>query len=164
MCLDFFQLACQEPAITSAEFGLCDDQNGGRAYTDILDHNKWIATVKNNKELSIIFTAIDKCVIQDNEYPGRGRCDCMLTTSKHLYFVELKDKFPPWQAEAIEQLESTVQFLLESNHDISQFKLRKAYASNKKRDQFVVIDNETNASFFRRTSFRLDIQAEVVML
>jgi hypothetical protein len=164
MSLDFFQTKCQEPALNNIEFGLCDDQNGGKAYTDIHDQDRWIATVKNDNLQSIVFTAIDKCVIKDHEFIGRGRCDCMLTTTKHLYFVELKNKYPPWQSEAIEQLESTIQFLLSSKHDISQFKLRKAIASNKRRDAFVVIDNETNNSFFRRTSFRLDIQAEVVIL
>jgi hypothetical protein len=164
MSLDFFQTKCQEPALNNIEFGLCDDQNGGKAYTDLVDRNKWIATVVNDNQQSIVFTAIDKCVIKDHEYRGRGRCDCMLTTTKHLYFVELKNQEPPWQSEAIGQLESTIQFLLASKHDIIQYKLRKAFASNKKRDAFVVIDNEFNKGFFKRTTFRIDIQAEVVIL
>ena len=163
MSLDFFQNECQEPALSNIEFGLCDDENGGIAYTDIANSNKWIATVKNDSQQPIVFTAVDKCVLFDNEYIGRGRCDGMLTTNNHLYLVELKNQIPPWQSHAIEQLESTIQFLLD-NHDISLYKKRKAFASNKKRDAFVVIDNEFNMSFYRRTTFRIDIQAEIVII
>ncbi len=76
--------------------------------------------------------------------------------------VELKNQEPPWQSHAISQLESTIGFLIE-NHDISQFKKRKAFACNKRRDTFVVIDNEFNKQFFQRTSFRIDLQAEIVI-
>lgn len=86
----------------------------------------------------------------------------MLTTENHLYFVELKNQEPPWQTHAIEQLYSTIQIFME-NHDISSYKKRKAFASNKKRDRFVVINNEFNKSFFRRTKFRIDIQTEIVI-
>jgi len=163
MSLNFFQNICQESALNNTEFGLCDDQNGGKAYTDTIDRSKWIAMVKNNNQQSVVFTAVDKCVIFDNEYKGRGRCDGMLTISDHLYLVELKNQDPPWQAHAIDRLESTIHFLLE-NHDISQYKIRKAFASNKKRGAFVVIDNEFNKSFYRRTTFRIDIQAEIVII
>ena len=163
MSLDFFQIKCQEPALSNIEFGLCDDENGGVAYTDTIDMSKWIATVKNDSQQSVVFTAIDKCVLFDNEFSGRGRCDGMLTTNDHLFLVELKNQVPPWQSHAIEQLESTIQFLLD-NHDISGYKKRKAFASNKKREIFVVIDNEFNISFYRRTTFRIDIQAEIVII
>jgi hypothetical protein len=163
MSLDFFKQKCQESSRKNIEFGLCDDQNGKVAYSDIADSNKWIATVKNENQQEIVFTAIDKCVLLDNEFRGRGRCDGMLTSSDLLYFVELKNQKPPWQSDAIEQLESTIQFLLE-NHDISQYKKRKAFACNKQRDKFVVIDNEFNKSFLRQTTFRIDIQAEIVII
>lgn len=163
MTLDFFQNKCQEPALSLEEFGLCDDQNGQKAYTNIDDRNRWIATVKNNSGLEVVFTAIDKCVLFDYQYEGRGRCDGMLTTLKHLYLVELKDQEPPWQTNAINQLESTIQ-LLRDNHNLDQYKLRKVFASNKKRDKFVVIDNEFSRSFYKRTTFRIDIQAEIVVL
>jgi len=163
MSLNFFQGKCQESPRRNIEFGLCEDQNGTKAYTDITDSDKWIATVKNENQLELVFTAIDKCVLLDNEFEGRGRCDGMLTSSNLLYLVELKNQEPPWQSDAIGQLESTIQFLLES-HDIRQYKKRKAFACNKKRDIFVVIDNEYNMSFLRRTSFRIDIQAEIVII
>ena len=61
------------------------------------------------------FTAIDKCVLNDDEEPGRGRCDGMLTSdsNEHIYFVELKNEAKGWRTEAIKQLESTVQFFIE---------------------------------------------------
>ncbi|MBK7337466.1 MAG: hypothetical protein IPJ00_15465 [Saprospirales bacterium] len=76
----------------------------------------------------------------------RGRCDGMLTTDTHLYLVELKNLAPPWQSQAIDQLDSTIQFLID-NHDISQYKREKHLPAIKKRDKFVVVDNEFNKAF-----------------
>jgi hypothetical protein len=163
MSLNFFRDDCQYQPITLDSFGLCDNQGGTKAFPDTANPDTWIAEVKNENNLQIIFTAIDKCVLQDNEFEGRGRCDGMLTAENHLYLVELKNQEPPWQSDAIKQLESTIQFLVD-NHDISQYKKRKAFASNKKRDKFVVIDNEFNKAFYRRTTFRIDIQAEIVLI
>ena len=163
MSIDFFKADCQYPPIRSVLFGLCDPQTGKKAYPDTDNHETWIATVKNDNENDVVFTAIDKCVLFDHEYPDRGRCDGMLTTDQHLYLVELKEQVPPWQSHAKEQLLSTIQFLLDT-HDISQFKKRKAFACNKKRAAFVEIDNEENAKLFHETGFRLDIQAEVLIL
>ncbi len=41
------------------------------------DQTKWIATVNNDRNKNLTFTAIDKCVIKDEEEPDRGRCDGM---------------------------------------------------------------------------------------
>lgn len=41
--MNFFKPDCQEPTINESEFGLCDDQNGTKAYTNIDDQTKWIA-------------------------------------------------------------------------------------------------------------------------
>ena len=163
MSLNFFKADCQYPSIGANTFGLCDNQDGTKAYPNTTNPNTWIAEVKNDNNLQIVFTAIDKCVLYDYEFKGRGRCDGMLTTDNHLYLVELKNQDPPWQSHAIDQLESTIKFLTD-NHDISQYKKRKAFACNKKRDKFVVIDNEFNKEFYRRTSFRVDIQAEIVVI
>lgn len=162
MNLNFFKRDCQDKPIIEKRFGVCNDQKGKKAYTNFDRPKLWIAEVKNENELEVVFTAIDKCVLFDNEHLGRGRCDAMLTTSNHLYLVKLKNQDPPWQSNAIEQLKSTIQFLLD-NHDISKYKKRKALACNKKREKFVVIDNEFNKSFYRCTTFRIDIQAEIVI-
>lgn len=163
MSLDFFKTDCQSPAITVSSFGLCDDQNGTKAYPDTKNPDTWIAEVKNDTHLDIIFTAVDKCVLNDNEHIGRGRCDGMLTTNNHLYLVELKNERKDWQSGAVEQLISTIQFLLD-NHDISKYKKRKAFACNKKHKVFAETDNEINLTLFRQTGFRLDIQAEIVVI
>lgn len=164
MSLNFFDIECQFPPITSVSFGLCDNEDGGRAYPDMENSDLWIATVKNENNLEIVFTAIDKCVLKDDhQYIGRGRCDGMLTTDRHLYLVELKNQETHWQTQAIAQLESTIEFLL-SNHDLRKFSKRKVFACNKKKDRFVVIDNEFNKAFLRRTGFRIDIQTEIVVM
>ena len=80
--MDFFQPACQSGPFQQARFGLCDDQNTTPAYVDTEHPEKWVATVENPAGQPVIFTAIDKCVIQDAELPSQGRCDGMLTTPK----------------------------------------------------------------------------------
>lgn len=163
MSLDFFKAECREPSLNNNLFGLCDDQDGSKAYTNINDPTKWIATVKNEKNKILVFTAIDKCVINDNEQIGRGRCDCMLSSDEHIFFIELKDKLPPWQKEAKDQLESTIQFFID-NHDITIYKHKKVFACNKKVNKFVVIDSEENRQFFRKYKFRLDLQSEIIIV
>ena len=143
-------------------FGLCDDQDGGKAYTNFDDHSKWIATVKNDNKLNLTFTAIDKCVIKDDEEPGRGRCDCMLTSTEHLYFVELKVVSKGWLTDAIGQLESTIKFFNEFH--TTSFKHKKAFVCNKSHRHFQEIDNEFNLRFFKNYGFRIDVQAQIIMV
>lgn len=163
MSLDFFNKACQEGPITESEFGLCDDRPGRPAYVNLDNQDSWIAKVKNDSKQEVVFTAIDKCVLNDQDFPGRGRCDGMLTTSRLLYLVELKEQEPPWQSDALSQLMSTIEFL-EENHNISQYKVRKVFACNKKRDQFIAFDNEDSQRFVKETTFRKDFQTEIIIL
>ncbi|TAE49727.1 MAG: hypothetical protein EAZ89_13760 [Bacteroidetes bacterium] len=163
MNMDFFSDSCREAPRTEQKFGLCDDIPGGRAYSDHSDPAKWLATVVNQNEIAVVFTAIDKCVIQDHDEPGRGRCDGMLTADHLLYMVELKDRTPPWQADAIQQLESTILFLKE-HHDIQAFTYKKAFACNKQSGKFVTLDNEANLRFFRKHGFRLDLQSDILIV
>ena len=161
--MNFFDIGCQYGPVNYTSFGICDDQNTTKAYITDVNPETWVAVVKNDKQKNLIFTAIDKCVIHDDEEIGRGRCDGMLTTIDLLYLIELKEKDPPWRNEAIEQLKSTIIFL-RANHDLSKFKHKKAFACNKKRNAFVVIEHEESLAFFREYGFRLDIQAEVIIL
>lgn len=163
MSLNFFNVECQYPPISASRFGLCDDKNEERAYPDLENDSTWIAEVSNREQHEIVITAIDKCVLNDDEFEGRGRCDCMLTTETHLYLIELKDKWPLWQEEALNQLESTILFLNE-NHDIGKYKKKKIFACNKRKKRFVEIENEDNLAFMRRTGFRKDIQAKIVVI
>jgi hypothetical protein len=159
--MNFYDSAYQEPPVTDIQFGLCDSRNGGIAYIDKINKNKWIAIIKNERKISLIFTAIDKGIIKDNEEPGRGRCDGMFTSSEHIYFVELKDQRRDWKSDAIEQLESTIKFFI-ANHDISIYRHKKAFACNKKHPQFQKIENELNLRFFKTYGVRLAIQAEII--
>ena len=163
--MDFFEPECQEPAINESEFGLCDDQNGTKAYTNIGNHIKWIAVVRNDKRKNLTFTAIDKCVLKDNEEPDRGRCDGMLTSDseEHIYFIELKDQAKNWKQDAINQLESTVKFFIEHDN-INVYKHKKAFACNKKQPHFQEIDNTLNLRFFREYGVRIDVQARIIVV
>lgn len=161
--MNFFDAACQEPPINTKLFGLCDDENGTKAYTDTVDSSKWIATVKNDSMLDVTFTAIDKCVIKDNEGKGKGRCDAMLTTKLSLFLVELKNASSAKNVDILEQLISTIAFL-KQYHNIDSYTHKKVYACNKKRSQFVVIDNEENKAFYNTYGFRMDIQGEIIVI
>lgn len=165
MKIDFLSNSFKETERTDTTFGVCDDQNGEKAYSDSTDPTKWIATVSNPLAASIAFTPIDKCLIKDTELPGVGRCDGMLTSSQHLFFIELKDQRSDWKNDAIKQLEDTV-ILFNSNHteeERRQFKHKKAFACNKARRKFQEIDNEENLRFFRTYGVRLDIQARIII-
>ena len=161
--MNFFDRACQEPQRTDDLFGICDDRAGQKAYTDANDPRKWGAIVKNDRKVSLTFTAIDKCIIKDHEEPGRGRCEGMLTSTEHLFFVELKDEREGWISGAIDQLESTIKFF-KLHHDISAYRHKKAFACNKKRGRFQEIDNELNLRFFRTYGVRIDVQAEIIVV
>lgn len=162
MKVNFDLAECQTP-VPLALFGLCDDGDSSKAYVERSDPRKWIATIENNQEVALTFTAFDKCVIHDHQYPGRGRCDGLLRSPDHLYFIELKDQGKGWVADAIEQLSSTIQFFSES-HDLKLFKHKKAFACNRRHKHFQEIDNELNLKFFRRNKVRLDVQATVIVI
>lgn len=163
MKIDFLNNTCAEPATKAVEFGLCDPQNGEKAYSSIDNQQDWIATVKNEKAQELVFTPVDRCLIKDHEAECKGRCDGILTSSEHLYFIELKNKAKNWQQEAIEQLCSTIE-LFKENHDINKFRHKKAFACNKQHGKFTAIDNETNLAFFRKHKVRLDLQAEIIIV
>jgi hypothetical protein len=164
--MNFFNSECQTAGITAARFGLCDDEVGEAAYVDYDNETVWIATVVNQRGVVLIFTAVDKCVIKHGEQTGRGRCDVMLTSAEHLYFVELKSARCADNAHGKSQLVSTIQFFKEHHSKrLAEFKHRKAFlCNNKKRARFVVIDNEEQTRFFREYGFRLDLQNEVLMV
>ena len=91
MSVNFFEPACQEPSFNHILFGICDDENGTKAYTAVNNQEHWIATVKNDNSKKLTFIAVDKCIIKDNEQIGRGRCDGILFSDEHLFFIELKN-------------------------------------------------------------------------
>lgn len=162
--MNFFDALCQQGPFNNEQFGLCDAPDAPVAWVDIENPPEWTATVKNPQQKNVTFTAIDKCVIKDHEEIGRGRCDCMLTTDKVLYLIELKDRSSAgWVALAEAQLISTITFL-SAAHDLSQYRKKKAFACNKKKSPFVTIDNAKQRHFFTTYGFRLDIQATVLIV
>ncbi|AMT89497.1 hypothetical protein SOP89_07605 [Pseudomonas siliginis] len=165
--MNFLDAQCQSGPFVQERFGLCDNTSRPIAYADSESEENWIATVSNPERKAVIFTAIDKCVISDMEQPGRGRCDCMLTTEKQLYLVELKERNgSAWKNHAIEQLESTIQFLRATHGEdyLNSFSPKKAFVCNRKKKPFVTIETDRKQYFFRTYKFKLDIQTTVLIV
>jgi len=162
--LDFFAPAFQEKPLNNLQFGLCDNEDGTIAFTDTINKDKWTATVENPNGFTLIFTAIDKGVIKDDEYSGYERCDGMLTSNYHLYFIELKNERVGWIQKGLSQLESTIKLFNDAHPGVEKRYIhKKAYICNKKHPCFHVINNEQNLKFFMSCHFRLDIQAKIVL-
>lgn len=167
MSINFFDAPCKEPSRVNPLFGICDDQDGfSKAYTDVANSDKWIATVLNDAEKEVSFTPIDHCftIMKEGTKNEESLCDGMLTFQNSLYLVELKEQGTGgWLPKAVDQLENTIT-LMSASHDLSTFKYKKAYACNKKHPFFTKIDIETRMRFFRSTKgFRLDAQARIVI-
>lgn len=166
MIIDFLDTNCKEPSRKDKYFGICDDQDGTKAFTNQDDNNKWIAKVTNENETSVTFTAIDNCIVihKKNSNDKESTCDGMLVFGQSLYLVELKNQAKGgWISEAKSQLENTIK-LISSNNDISSFRYKKAFACNKKHPNFTVIDTSERKAFFERTKgFRIDVQAEIII-
>ncbi len=168
MPIDFFDENCQS-STNANEFGLCDDESGTKVY---FDRNKahikqWIAIVQNNNEIMITLTAIDNCIlIRRNKTELENRCDGMLTytieNNEAIIFFELKNKAKDWIAEAIHQLEVTIQKFLENN-DISEFKIKKAFACNRKHPQFQTSQISEMQRFYNRYKIKLLIQQHIII-
>lgn len=127
MRVNFFETKCKESSRRDKLFGICDDQNGTKAYTNATDDAKWIARVINDNDLDISFTAIDNCIIvlQEGRKDKESTCDGMLTFSNSLYLVELKKQGTGgWLSDAKSQLENTIR-LLRSRHNLEEYKYKK---------------------------------------
>ncbi len=161
MSINFFEAKCQESPISAIRFGLCDDQNGQKAYTDTNNPNNWIAVLENAHKQPVTFTAIDNCIeILRGDNNAEKRCDGMLTYTDNIVFVELKEVEKAWILDAVEQLETTIRYFME-NHDINLFRHKRAFACNKKHPRFKVIEPETKKRFFDTYRVRLNIQATI---
>lgn len=150
MSVNFFETDCKEESRNEKQFGICDDQNGTKAYTDTSDSTKWIAKVTNVKEIDVSFTPIDNCIIvlKEGTKDKESSCDGMLTFTQNLYLVELKKQGTGgWISDAKGQLENTIK-LISENHDLSNFRYKKAFACNRKHPSFTVIDTAERKSFF----------------
>jgi hypothetical protein len=164
MSINFFETDCREPSRSNMLFGICDDQNGKKAYTDDIDNAKWIATVINNNQIAISFTAIDNCIIvlKEGTKDKESSCDGMLTFSDSIFLVELKKQGTGgWLPDAKKQLENTIR-LLGTSTNLKKYRYKKAFACNKKHPKFMIIEASEKKAFFERTNgFRIDVHAEI---
>lgn len=163
--IDFFNNSCNENSLTDEEFGICDNQDGTKAYSENTNSGNWIAIVKNNTQKEMTFTPIDNCIqiFQSGTRNLESSCDGMLTFENSLYLIELKEQGTGgWLPTAISQLQNTIRLITENN-DISNIRYKKAYACNKKRPHFQVMDSERKKRFYDMTGFRIDAQIEIVI-
>ena len=166
--IDFFKAECQTENISETIFGICDDEDSDIktpayvSYDPIQDN--WIATVKNQSEHCLNFTAVDNCIeILRSDGSMDNRCDAMLTNKDNIIFVELKDQKECWIRHAVdEQLQTTIDHF-KDNYDISQYKHKKAYACNRRHPNFHVSYKEKMSQFFSRNRIRLSLEATIII-
>ena len=162
MSINFFDECCQSKT-DQPKFGLCDEPSPSKepAYIDIdvsNEETRWIAIVENPDKIEVIFTAIDNC-IEIEESDGK-RCDGMLTYEDCIIFVELKErnyKNRIWIDEGEQQLENTIN-IFSKNHDMADYKSKKAYIANRKKPKFQYGHKDTMQRFKNKTGFRLNIE------
>ncbi len=163
--MSFFATLCSENARSEAEFGLCDDRSGTKAYTNIENRTQWIAVVANSQSRAIVFTALDHCL--DIRSPDTGDqeslCDAMLAFDGGLFLVELKTwRTSGWIGKAEEQLRNSIALLMKQD-DVSAYRCRKAYVCNRRYPNFHYIESVRKRKFFDNTGFRLDVNATIVI-
>ena len=158
MSIDFFNTSCAEAPQATKEFGLCDDQNSRKAYSNVDDSSKWIAIVKNENKIRVQFTPIDNCM-NIKKYGSNdleSTCDGMLTFENSIYLVELKDRKKGGASAAKDQLKNTIRLLYVYNSDELSKTNKKAFVCIKGVKPFKVINHEEKTRFLRETNFRLD--------
>jgi len=165
MSINFFDEHCQSQT-DQPRFGLCDEPPPSQkpAYIDISnEETKWIAVVENLNQIEVNFTAIDNCIAID-ESEGM-RCDGMLTYHKHIIFIELKSRNyrnSIWIEEGEKQLENTIN-IFAKNHDMVNYKSKKAYIANGKKPKFQYAHKDRMQRFKNKTGFRLSIENTIII-
>lgn len=147
---------------TEVTFGLIDD--GVMTKSTILASDKWMATVNNPQQRSVVVTPIDhNIIVTDNNGNEISQCDAMINSENYfLSFVELKVRDKQWIEKAISQLESTVE-IFHRHHDYHDFRHRRAYACNPRRPHFSSSHKELAQRFYSRHHFRLHIEATITI-
>lgn len=161
MSVDFFEAKCKSTTNKSL-FGLCDNEDNSPAFIDFTDKSKWIATVYNSMPAKdLVFIAIDNCIdIYKKDGSMDPHCDCMLTYSENIVFVELKNKVSDWISEGMHQIEITLKNFRE-NHNLSEYKHKRAFVANKRHPNFHVIQVEAKRKFWDNYRVRINIDAEI---
>ncbi|MGV6946777.1 hypothetical protein [Sphingobacterium kyonggiense] len=162
MKLDFYDAKCQSAGIDLQLFGICDDEDGKKAYVDSDQDNKWIATVLNSRQLPITFTAIDNCIeiLRDNG-EMENRCDGMLTYPDNIVFIELKNqRTGGWIGDGLDQIETTI-IHFKANHKLNDIKYKRAFVANKRKIYFHVLDTERKRRFFDKYRVRIHVGGDI---
>lgn len=162
MPINFFLPACQTP-IQDTLFGLCDPPGAHPAYVSTDTDETWVATVSNVENTAVLFTAIDNCIslLRDNNNQ-ESRCDGMITYADQIVFVELKEVLKDWIPDGIEQLRTTIE-LFSENHNLLEYKKRRAFLANRKHPRFHHSHQEMMQHFRNETKVRLIIEATIII-
>jgi hypothetical protein len=161
---DFYTPACRTQ-ITAPHFGLCDREDGCKAHVDCENPDAWIVAVENKRRLALIFTAVDKCVIKDGEAEESGRCDGMLTSEQHLYFIELKDKKHTKSGRAKAQLVSTIEIFKRSHPEkLNEYRIKKVFICNKGGRKNSFCTHEEQKRFHETYGFRIEINPRTIVV
>lgn len=145
--------------------GICDPEGEAPAYTTIeTETERWIATLKNDKNVGIQFVPIDKNIlIYRSNGEKESSCDGMLLYGKNICFIELKDvRVGGWLSEAINQLAVTIN-IFNQNHNYRDFEKRYAYPANCKHPQFQTSCREQLQEFRNKYHFTLVPKATIVV-
>ena len=165
MNVNFFDPLCQT-IINAPLFGICDDPPppSKPAYIDTIDHSKWIATVENANQRELIFVAIDNCIeIFRTDGSMDSRCDAMITFQDKIIFVELKDRQSSgWLAKGESQLRNIID-IFAANYDLSLYKSKIAYVSNKSKPNFQSGQMTRIEKFKNDTGFILKISTVIAL-
>lgn len=153
-----------EATRTDMEFGIVDPGQSKPAFTT-LDQNLYQAIVTNGKGHPIQFVAIDHnmCIKKANGKDDESTCDGMLYVDKrYLAFLELKDVMSGWIKDAVDQLENTIN-IFATNHYITDFDIRLAFAANKQHPNFAYSHKEMMLQFKNNTKFILRVQNAIIV-
>ena len=166
MGINFFDPNCQTTT-SDIKFGICDDPpppSNVPAYIDTVNSSKWIAVVKNENRIEIIFTAIDGCItIKRPNGEDSKRCDAMLTYENKIIFIELKERNSNDSFnDGIEQLKETISFFSQNN-SINQYQVKTAYVANKLKPNFQSGNIVKIQKFEQETGFILRTKNEILI-
>ncbi|MGE5354785.1 MAG: hypothetical protein ACM3PT_00970 [Deltaproteobacteria bacterium] len=166
MSINFLKADCKQTT-SEKTFGLYDAEDKTPVVIKLTDEKTWIATVFNNSNKSIDFTAIDNCinVLRENGEMD-SRCDCMLTYDTNLFLVELKNKRDSWQSEGLAQIENIAKRMMEEIPAYyNSFTKRKAVVANRKNQfpSFHESNIEQRQLFISKYKMRIQFDAEILI-
>lgn len=138
--------------------GIIDPKNAEPAYTTCDTSLMWNATINNPHGRTFQFVPIDNNIIiyKSDGKSKESTCDGMLLVERNqiLAFIELKDARSKGFANALSQLENTIE-LFRQNHNSSIFKTKRAYIANTAYPQFPYSRKEEIAHFHKKYNFAL---------